>query len=47
MEREIKKNNKNKKLSHLIFKKKKEVTDIYKKSIDKHQEYTLLIKNFH
>jgi len=36
MEKEIKKHKQNKKLSHLIFKKKKEVTDIYKKTIEKH-----------
>jgi len=46
VEKEISKNSKNKTLSHLIFKKKKEVTEIYKKVVDHHPEYTLLIKNF-
>ena len=46
IEREISKNSKNKRLSHLIFKKKKEMVDAFKKVVDQHQEYPLLLKNF-
>lgn len=30
----------------MIFKKKREVIDIYKKAITNHKEYSLLLKNF-
>lgn len=43
---EIDGNRRNKRLSHLVFKRKKEVTDIYKRVIAGHSEYALLLRAF-